>query len=324
MKLDRLAVVHVRKAPGVPLPSQRTERDATLFSVETCLRLFWVGVGESFDASGLAQRFGGHILRGTDAYRLLLEIGCGLESEIPGESEVFGQFRAAWKRFQEQQKAAAVALEPFVQRLLEDIKDIRTRHLQGHGGATYGSLTRLLLGPDVHEPTLLVGAGKMARAIVSYLSGRPLFLWNRTPERLDELTNALGSNPPDAQNIRRLPSDPAAELGAWAEARTIILCVPPDAARDRERLATWQRCTQRGRIFHFGILSTAGTSWNGVQALNTLQDLFKLRDARNELRLVPLARARDACQEKARLRSLGGSASLAHGWEDLSSFTLSA
>ena len=35
------------------------------------------------------------------------------------------------------------------------------------------------------------------------------------------------------------------------------------------------------------------------------------------------ARARAACQEKARLRNLGGSSSLAHGWEDLP-FTLSA
>src|SRR5690606_23267090 len=129
----------------------------------TCLRRFWVDMEGGKQLAALLAGAGNDCLRGQDAYRLLLEIGCGLHSQIPGESEVLGQLRAAWKRFQEAAPQAAKCLEPLMQRLLEDIKDIRTRYLQGHGGATYGSLARLLLGNDLYQPTLLVGAGKMAR-----------------------------------------------------------------------------------------------------------------------------------------------------------------
>jgi hypothetical protein len=323
MKLDRLTVVHARKRAGHPPPAYRGGRDAGRFFIETCLRLIWIDPDAADDLSGLAERTGGEVLRGQDAYRLLLEIGCGLHSAIPGEAEVFGQIRSFWKRFYATAPAHARRFEPLMQRLLEDIKDIRTRHLQGLGGATYGSLARLLLDEDLHRPTLLVGAGKMARAVAPYLSGRPLYLWNRTAERLDDLMTALGPNPQQTAGIHRLPADPAAELAAWRQAETVVLCVPPDTAADRARLAAWQAAQTRGRIVHLGVLSTEGTAWTAVQSLSTLQDLFALRDARNELRTAPLARARATCAERARLRTLGGPPTLAHGWEDLP-FTLTA
>src|SRR5690606_35528654 len=181
-------------------------------------------------------------------------------------------------------------------------------------------------GNDLYQTTLLVGAGKMERAVAPYLSGRPLFLWNRTPQRIDELMEALACDPANLVDVHKLPGDFESELAAWGKAATIVLCVPADAEKDRKRLAAWgaraARCG-RGRIIHLGLLSTEGTAWQSVQSLNTLQDLFNLRDARNELRSTPLARARAACAEKARLRSLGGSSTLPHGWEDLP-FTLIA
>lgn len=325
MKLDRLAVVHVRKAPGCALPARRGERDAAVFAVESCLRLFWISLDEQFDAYGLAARFNGEVLRGAEAYRVLLEIGCGLQSEIVGETEIFGQLRTSWKQFQASEPAAAALLDSFMQQLIRDIKEIRTSHLQGNGGASYGSLTRILLDADIRKPTLLVGAGQTARAVLPYLSGRPLMIWNRTAERLPELMTAMGSKPVDASNIQLLSSDPAAELAAWNSAHTIIMCVPADEQRDRERLAAWHaRPSREGRVLHLGLLTSAVTPWSEIAGLNTLQDLFSLRDARQESRAAFIARARNACHEKAQLQNLGGSPSMAHGWEDLSLFTLTA
>lgn len=323
MNLDRLTVVHARKQAGHALPGTRETRDADRLFIETCLRLIWLDLDAAEDMAGLATRMDGELLHGQDAYRLLLEIGCGLHSAIPGEAEVFGQIRSFWKRFGTTVPAHARRLEPLMQRLLEDIKDIRTRHLQGLGGATYGSLARLLLGEDLHRPTLLVGAGKMARAVAPYLTGRPLYLWNRTAGRLEDVMHALGPNPQQTRHIHRLPADPAAELTAWHQAGTVVLCVPPDAETDRARLAAWQCAPTRARIVHLGVLSTRDTEWATVLSLSTLQDLFDLREIRNELRATPLARARTTCAEKACLRNLGGSPTLAHGWEDLP-FTLIA
>src|SRR5688572_10526674 len=231
MKLDQLTVVHVRRVPGTTLPARRAEHDAAIFALETCLRLLWVSLDKNFDAYGLAARFGGEVLRGTEAYRVLLEVGCGLESEIPAETEIFGQLRASWKHFQAHEAQAAGQLDSFIQQLFRDIKEIRTQHLQGHGGASYGSLTRMLLGADLSKPTLLIGAGQTARAVLPYLPGRPLTIWNRTAERLPELMTVLGlktvnasastparMKPVDASDVRLLSSDPAAEIAAWEHA----------------------------------------------------------------------------------------------------------
>jgi hypothetical protein len=75
----------------------------------------------------------------------------------------------------------------------------------------------------------------------------------------------------------------------------------------------------------WGILSAAGTAWDGVPELATLGDLFGLRDTQAEQREALLARARRACAEKAQLARLDDAdgsrpGSSNHGWEDLAVF----
>ncbi len=323
MSLERLSVVHVRKlareggvtkTPDVLLPSA--------FFVETCLRRLWITLSTTPATNHrLATVIGADQYTGVNAYEFLLRMACGLESEIAGESDVFGQVKDSWQSFRKQHTEMAQALDPLMHRLFEDVKEIRTRHMAGLGAATYGSLVRTMLGTDADAPTLLVGAGQMARAVLPYLPGRPLLIANRTTARARQLLNELGACLPEAARIDVLAAEATAEIAAWHRVSNVILCVPPDLDRDALRVRAWTgHATSEGRLLHLGILSAAGTAWSSIATLSTLTDLFALQATNHGRRQLRFERAGRECRERARLRNLGGPISLAHGWEDLSLF----
>jgi hypothetical protein len=323
MSLERLIVVHTRKmareggvifTPDVLSPSA--------FAVETCLRRLWVSVSTpSTTRYRASTAIGVERFTGVDAYEFLLRTACGLESAIAGESDVFGQLKEAWQSFRRERRDAAAALEPLMQRLFEDVKHIRSRHLCGLGATTYGSLVRTLLGTDADAPTLLVGAGQMARAVLPYLPGRPLLVANRTESHARQLIDDLRPNLASASLIEVVDSAPELEMSAWERASNVIVCVPPEPERDALRVRAWRSRPASGRrLLHLGILSPDGTPWHSIPALQTLSDLFGLQMANQNHRQHQLGRANRECRERARLRDLGGPISLAHGWEDLSLF----
>ena len=322
MSLERLSVVHARKlareggatvAPNVLLPAS--------FSLETCLRRLWVSTSPTTTDHRISAAIGAERYSGVEAYEFLLRIACGLESAIAGESDVFGQLKESWKSFQTCRTDCSRALEPLMQRLFEDVKEVRSQHLASLGAATYGSLVRTMLGCDANSPTLIVGAGQMARAVLPYLPGRPLWIANRTHSRarklLDDLSGCLSS----AAEIEVLAAGSDAEFAAWQRAGNVIVCVPAHPELDPLRVLAWtRRRSSAGQLLHLGILTSEGSDWGRVAGLTTLNDLFALQTANLDRRQLQFERARRACRERARLRNLGGPVNLAHGWEDLSLF----
>jgi hypothetical protein len=323
MSLERLTVVHARKlareggvttTPDVPPPSA--------FPVETCLRRLWISMSASSTAQHrLATSLGADRYAGVEAYEFLLRTACGLESAIAGESDVFGQLKESWRCFRRQGDEVVSALEPLMQRLFEDVKHIRSRHLSNLGAATYGSLVRNLLGNDADAPTLLIGAGQMARAVLPYLPGRPLYISNRTLAHAQRLLDEVGPSLVSASAVEVVEPYPDAELALWRTAHNVILCIPAASEFDAMRVRAWtERREPHGRVLHLGILSAAETRWQSISTLATLQDLFAMQAANQDHRQLQFQRAGRECRERARLRELGGPISLAHGWEDLSLF----
>jgi hypothetical protein len=321
MSLAELVVLHRRRHPGeLPgsTPSAASPPDAC--RVDTCLRR--VEIGARALASGDATQ-AMDVYQGVDAYRFLLTLACGLQSEIAGETEILGQIKAAWRTFDTSASLTARRLRPIMQRLFQDTKEIRSHHLTGLGSASYGTLVRKLLGGRVEGPTLLVGAGQLAATVLPYLDGAELTIWNRSAARRDEMIAG-------ARNAQLAPcvldTSAAAELAAWRSARNVIVCIPADA-RDAERVAAWsERSVHSGRVLHLGIERAAGTVWRDVVGLATLGDLFSMRDAQADQRNAQLARARRNCAEKAQLALLESQGSdryqgsSQHGWEDLGAF----
>ena len=151
----------------------------------TCLR----EVTFTNDADEIGAVGGARPLVEGDAYRLVLEILCGLQSPMVGETQVMGQFKTFLASVERQENW----LYRVGQRLLADAREIRTHHLQGLGSRSYGSAVRRFLESARH--TVLIGTGKLAGEILPFLAdnGRTVDQWCRTPS--DPSTGAQGGRP---------------------------------------------------------------------------------------------------------------------------------
>jgi Glutamyl-tRNAGlu reductase, N-terminal domain len=296
-------------------------------AVKTCLREVRIAAmpAESRPAPMEAQAAGYEAFSGADAYRFLLQLACGLESEIAGETEILGQIKQSWRDYEVAHAAQARTLRPWIQRLLQDTKEVRTEHVVGLGSATYGSLVRRLLGGTLTGPTLLLGAGQLAETILPFLDTGEVLVWNRSRERAEGMLSRQRATHTQGRVVL-LPPTAEAEAAAWHRARDVVVCIPADGEHDAQRVRWWRnRARHEGRLLHLGIDSAAGTAWQQVAELSTLKDLFGLRDTQAAQRVQLLARARKACADKAQLARLddtdGSRAGASnHGWEDLAVF----
>ena len=141
----------------------------------TCLRE--VAFADDGEMAFESRRDGLHLVEG-DAYRLLLEILCGLQSPMLGETQVMGQFKAFLASLGRDQ----AWLNRLGQRLLADAREIRTKYLQGLGSRSYGSAVRRYL--TTCRQAVLIGTGKLANEVLPFLAddGRAVDQWGRSAE----------------------------------------------------------------------------------------------------------------------------------------------
>ena len=110
------------------------------------------------------------IFRGRQAYAFLLEVICGLNSPIVGETAVMGQFKEFLLNAKFPKTSWGNFLRQLATNLMIDAKRVRHNHLQGIGSQSYGSLVRQHVKG---LPTVAVlGSGKLAREILPWLIGK--------------------------------------------------------------------------------------------------------------------------------------------------------
>lgn len=274
--------------PGTRLPAAATAQLRTSGVVlETCLRQLAFGVaprpGPPDATPGVPE---GELTTGEAAYRLLVEVASGLQSAVPGETNVFGQFRRAWDESAGRLAAAdRWQLRPVVEAVLADTRTLRARHLQGVAGGSYGSLVRELLTLRRDARVLFVGTGELARSMLPLFRAWDVGLWNHSAR------TALA--PATLPGVSRwFPSDEAEAAAAWAT--DIVLTTPGDPAHDR----AW--CDRVGRhpprtLVHLGLRRGQGPAWPDLPALHDLDDVFALAGAREQQRRTQLAAAARAC-----------------------------
>jgi len=314
MQLKSLRVLHLRKnklkdsAASTALAHVGPVQGS--FFLDSCQRYVWVCSDDLFSQSvALAQvsAFSEcEVLKGQDAYLFLLRVACGLESEIQGETDIFGQLKTAWKA---NERNAEPGLGSWMQRVFEDTKEIRSRYLQNLGGASYGTLVRKILKDTLVEgPILIAGAGQIARSVAPFLLEQEIWITNRSAENLEEFARELESQ---GGRVRRIT--PAEEAEAWTRAAHVVVCVP----RDASRVATE---SVRGAVVHLGASRSELGAWTHLPRLFALDDLFRIQKSLGEVRSTHIAQAARACEERVKLRDLGASITIAHGWEDLAIF----
>ena len=257
--------------------------------LDTCLRQLCVARGRPANASDQALselRPELELHFGADAYRYALEVATGLHSAVPGETNVFGQFKKAWdsaRRDNEPQSVSRIA--PVIHQLINDARSIRRDHLQDIGGASYGTLVRRLLSPRRCERVLFVGAGDLAQSILPYFDSFEVGLWNHRP-----VATAPGS-------VTRLfaPED-ARAAAAWTN--HVVFTTPPDE-RNELSWRTWLAGTRIRSLLHLGYRRSESARLHEGSRSYDLDDVFELRRRQAGIRSSRLERARTACADAA-------------------------
>ena len=128
----------------------------------TCLReVLFSQTADPFEDT--AGRTLGMLVEGR-AYRLLLEILCGLQSPMIGETQVVAQFKGFLAGLPQEH----AWIRRTGQRLLADARRVRTAHLEGLGSRSYGTAVRRCIEPS--ETPVLIGTGKLAADILPFLA----------------------------------------------------------------------------------------------------------------------------------------------------------
>jgi hypothetical protein len=272
------------------------------FSMDTCQRQVWLSGEADMTAEGCS---GFDIYRGSAAYEKLLAISCGLESRVIGETEVFAQLRKAWREHEHSDKADSLFTA-----LFEDTKYIRTHYLTGLGGQSYGTLLRKYFQPDAAARLLIAGAGELAAAILPIFADWEVTITNRSIEAAETLRGIEHANGKRA-TVTLKPDESAGYTH-------IIICRPFDPLADEclMNLPTVES------VAHLGASQDELASLQmpaGVDVLG-LDDIFALQASQDKVRQGQIKRARRVCRERARLRGMGSSICLPHGWEDLAAF----
>lgn len=187
---DRLKVYH-RKVAGdsnLPLPTG-------FWHLATCLRS--IVISDRPDNPQSLEPY--DLMTGEDAYEFLLKIICGLDSPLLGETEVLGQFKDFYKKYEADFSSA---VRDILQNLNRDAKKIRASFLQNLGCTSYGSLLRKQLKGKNTALTML-GAGSLAQDILPWFAKaeNQVRVYTRRPENYPELADLKNVILQDYTNI---------------------------------------------------------------------------------------------------------------------------
>ncbi len=125
------------------------------------------------------------ILKDHLAYQYLLEVICGLKSEIVGETQVLGQFKNFLSELKLHKKKFYLNHSAFFNRLLQDCKELREKHIHHWGGSSYGSLTRKII--ENSECICVLGSGQLAQSLIPWLKEKTTLTFARNPKNAGEL-----------------------------------------------------------------------------------------------------------------------------------------
>ena len=187
--IDQLVILNLRHEAREKIPTPLNGLEW-----QTCLRR--IQFLNRFEHRALIEAAENHklvpgtveIYRGQEAYRFLLEVICGLNSPLLGETAVMGQFREFCAHARFPKTSWGWFLRQFTSNLLVDAKRVRHDYLQGIGSQSYGSLVRQYVkGTPI---VAVVGAGKLAREILPWLIGKTkVRLFYRNWQRARDLLN---------------------------------------------------------------------------------------------------------------------------------------
>jgi glutamyl-tRNA reductase len=184
--LEHLQIIHAPKGatstPITHLPS------FSLF--ETCMRRIFIRFSHLTPELSAPNST---LFTGELAYQFLLQVICGLHSQVVGETEVLGQFKVFLKN-QTEMTPQSSQWSALSQMLLTDCKEVRDKNLKSLGGNSYGSVLRKHLRQCTELE--IWGAGALVQEILPWIAkdNRSVCIRSRNKQRSQEQFHELSEN----------------------------------------------------------------------------------------------------------------------------------
>ena len=277
---------------------------------QTCLRrILILNVNES--ASTIAAIENGEmtlptleIFRGPQAYQFLLEVICGLNSPIVGETAVMGQFKEFLLGAKFPKNHWGSYLRQLATNLMMDAKRIRHNHLQGIGSQSYGSLVRQQV--KGMSSVAVLGAGKLAREILPWLIGKTkVRVFYRNYEHAKDLLETY----PEIDLVKYSEAD-----ARWQQNEAALVIAAPLDAEEVSRWTSVQSANFSKCLDLRGEAASDPVSMNGD--VIKLNELFEALRSERERLEVHVEAARSEIKQLVQRQSQQAQFR-PFGWEDL-------
>lgn len=239
-------------------------------------------------------------LRGPDAVRHLLEVAAGIDSQMLGETEIFGQVKDAYAAAQARGQTGPVLNRVF-QKTFQAAKHVRTHTAITTGQVSIANvavdLAHTIFGDLASTRILLLGAGdigeKTAKAFQSRGAGT-LTVASRRLERAMELATALNASAmPFEQRESRLAEFDVVVCATSAPGLVVT--------RDAAKAAMQRRPAQPLFLIDLALPRDVDATSAELQNvfLYNLDDLAKIADENRAAREAELAKCRVMLAERA-------------------------
>lgn len=237
---------------------------------------------------------------GAGAIRHLVAVAAGLESQLLGENEIFGQVKDAYAGAQASGRAGPVLNRVF-QKAFQAAKHIRTHTALNEGQVSVANvaveLAATIFGELSAARVLLLGAGDIGEKTAKAFRSRgaaALTVANRTPERAFALAQSLDATALPFEHFARHLGDYDIIVGSTAAPDAVVRAADVIAARTRRRALPWL-------FLDLALPRDIEPEVAGLDNiyLYNLDDLAKIAAQNLAAREAEVARARALAAEKA-------------------------
>ncbi|MFZ4713498.1 MAG: hypothetical protein ACOYL6_07300 [Bacteriovoracaceae bacterium] len=294
--------LHVSNIPAHLSQNINVPLSSNTFTLKTCQRTLVV-----------ADQFHGPMenaesYSGLEAYLYLLETICGLKSRLVGENEIVNQFKDAYQNFMMQNEKSSTLIQ-ILEKLFQDAKDIRTKHLIGIGQKSYATISRRHLVSEKKANTVLImGSGILAEDMINQLKKKcQVMICGRNKDKVEALALKHGLEIIDWKNKEAFKIFPH-----------IVNTIGTTEILFSERFFyDWYSSTSESRLFiDLGSPSALSTSFTREQGVIRLEDIFeegairdeeklaKIREAKKYLDIVAMKRSDAFRQKRLQAQSL--------------------
>jgi len=290
--LSELQVVNISQKQN---PPSNWEDDT--FVLSTCQRHLYLNTKKNWDVCTEDHlTYSPSLFQGPDAYRFLLETLCGLQSQIQGENEIAAQFKDTFNQYLNEDKRNPQVLK-IIQKLFQDAKEVRTKHLKGLGQRSYASIARNLITKNDHTgPVLVLGSGQLALDLIFSLKKRfEVHLSARNPDKLQSLCEENSLEAVEWKNF--------ADYKNYSAIISAIGC-DHKILNDENLFSDWQKRHGEGKTFiDFGSPSIIETQLDKKDKVFDLNDILSAGALQNQERQQKIEAAKLEIEDILRKRT---------------------